>query len=414
MKYPDPKKWPDTVEDILFRLNFSPTRKRERDVGRILAVFEKPFVTLNMDSAVRSEFTDVIARLKAKSDEIRASPKNRSLHKEFWVIWKDFDTVLHKIGERSAVAYCLDLIQNLHQQILGTIEQVAAQKPVAQLEASQHLDVSTKMSQAFKAVDDRFRTIVCSQFADAQKIAELEAMRKQVRQFKTDISAAFLRCFKLCSASRSSPDSFKVEIEKALSLEVAAISDLRRQAFLIESLDEFIEQSLRTVTRLIKGQPLSTSRQNCSGENVDLTSPFFKPDRGDVCERSQILMKAKQLEQPRPKNDDLATPRKVRIGRTTVIGPDPAAEPLAEPAPDSPNPLTAILEEIGHRDSPVQLADVAHVNLTPPPDPSVQAADADASETLELNGALIRCSMLLNVALSYRIKKGRAISDLNH
>jgi hypothetical protein len=384
MKYPHLKKSPDTVEDILFRLKFSPTSKGERNVGRVLAVFEKPFATLNMDPAIRVEFTDLIAQLKSQFDAIRVSPKNRSLHKGFWVIWRDFDTVLHKIGKRSAVSYCVDLIHNSHQQIIEAIEQIATSKPITQLEALQDIDASAKMSAAFRAVDDRFREIVASPFPDVQKIPELEAMRRQVRQFKTDISAAFLSCFAIPSMSRSRHDPLKNAIEKCLSAEIAAISDLRRQASLIESLDEFIEQSLKTVTRLIKGQPLSTPQ-----ENVNLTSPFCKSGRKDVSQKRQIRAKTE-----RPKNDNLVTPRKVRIGGTKVIGLDPLIELIAE----SSNPLIPILQEMKCIDSPLQLPDSTPV--TPK-----STISGDSNDMLELNGALIRFSMLLNVALSYNIKK---------
>lgn len=293
-KYPTLKKSQESKKDIAFRLNFSPIKKTERNIKHVLDTFDKPFASLGIDSELRSQFANKISDLKNTFQQIQTTESNDALNELFWKQWNEFDVILHQISIHSAYYYCSREIERFTLDITGAIKSIKSNPPGAPGMQHDFSILVEKIQAAFVQIVDRFREIVDSKIEETKKIRDLESMRNQIRQFRTDITGEWNKFFSLSSASHSSQDKARTTIEKSLTTIVTAISDLKRQTYLLDNLDSEIINAMRVIEMMIDGDPLPNARskriqeesskltkENIGENNAD--SPLSKPKQFRRC-----------------------------------------------------------------------------------------------------------------------------------
>ncbi|OHS98719.1 hypothetical protein TRFO_08712 [Tritrichomonas foetus] len=307
-KYPTLKKSQDTMKDIAFRLNFSPIKNQERSINHVLNTFEKPFATLGMDSDTRKQFNQIIQDLQTIFNKIKESP-NPDLNKEFWIQWNNFDKILHQISTHSAYYYCSREIERLTLDIIGAIKSIRSNPPAIPGIQHEFSLIVEKVQKSFIQIVDRFAQICDSKIDETQKVRDLESMRNQLRQFRSEITGDKCKFFSLSSASHANQDKSKKCIESSLTTIISAISDLKRQAYLLDNLDSEIANAMRVIEMMIDGEPLPNARSERIKDSVKMEKENFAENEiENEIEKEHVL------------------PSKVKVPRRCTINPSSKKE----------------------------------------------------------------------------------------
>ncbi|KAK8893090.1 hypothetical protein M9Y10_030354 [Tritrichomonas musculus] len=269
-KYPTLKKSPESKKDIAFRLNFSSTKNQERNINHVMSTFEKPFTTLGVNSELKKQFTQIIIDLKATFKQIDKDHSNQELNQKFWEQWNQFDTILHQMSVHSAYYYCSREIERLTLDITGAIKSIKSNPPAVPGIQHEFSIIVEKIQKSFVQIVDRFAEIVDSKIDESKKIRDLESMRNQIRQFRTDIVGDRSKFFSLSSANHATQEKAKQTIETSLTTIIATISDLKRQTYLLDNLDNEITQAMRVIEMMIDGDPLPNAKSERIQEKVKI------------------------------------------------------------------------------------------------------------------------------------------------
>lgn len=269
-KYPTLKKSQESKKDIAFRLNFSSTKNQERNINHVMGTFEKPFTTLGVNSELKQQFNQIIIDLKQTFKKIDKDHSNKELNQKFWEQWNQFDTILHQMSVHSAYYYCSREIERLTLDITGAIKSIKSNPPAVPGIQHEFSVTVEKIQKSFVQIVDRFAEIVDSKIDESKKIRDLESMRNQIRQFRTDIVGDRSKFFSLSSANHSTQEKAKQTIENSLNTIIATISDLKRQTYLLDNLDNEITQAMRVIEMMIDGDPLPNAKSERIQEKVTI------------------------------------------------------------------------------------------------------------------------------------------------
>jgi hypothetical protein len=214
--------------------------------------------TLPIDAELRAELTTVATALRQR---VRGSEASQT---EFWADWREFGNVLRKIAQKPALWYCQERVKSMCVGVHEAIRAIAAQ-PLSSV-VQKHRELCERMRQSFRVIEERFWEIGGMGADDGRKIAELEGMRKQVRQLRADITGVYQPCFALPTVGRSKMEALRMKLDDGLAGFVEALSDLRKQAALLDGIDGHLERTEKTLM-MMNQNPLARARGQLPCEN---------------------------------------------------------------------------------------------------------------------------------------------------
>lgn len=262
VKYSVSPRAKESKQDMAFRLSFSPIRKQEHSIHQALSTFEKPFSTLEMPNELRTQFNGNTSRLRQIFSLIEEDKSNTQNINSFWSEWKQFDTVLHEISKHSAYYYITLFIHKRMKLLKGLINAMKSNAPSLQPMQQEFIAKQDQLISNLNSLYERFEEIFASENDELRKIRDLESMRNQIRLVRAELSNEMLPFFTLSTLSRVSQDQYKQKMESLFEEMVTAISNLKRQTYLLDCLDSEIENTVVFIEMMIHGTPTQGTRSS--------------------------------------------------------------------------------------------------------------------------------------------------------
>jgi hypothetical protein len=250
----------DFFRAISFRVSLSALPDPEGSINQILSIFEKPLKTLGMDKDLASDFSGILKQIQQKFAQAIESSMSDEKEGELWTSWHEFDVILHRVSDHPVLFYAQIRFKSIIHCIDNWISQMAAATPPCNPHRDQHFQVAAKVTGQFKCITERIAEIFAAAVSDCEKTSQLEALRNQIRHFRTDLAGVHNTFFTASKASRLRQEETKEEIQNGLTELINAISDIRRQSYVLETMDLQIEQSMRSIKLLIAGKRLLNAK----------------------------------------------------------------------------------------------------------------------------------------------------------
>lgn len=224
----------DSMKQIEFRLNSSPTQAQERNISNILINYEKMNEAVPFPTKMKEDIDCHIEEIKKSFHRIEEYPEDGEIY-HLWELWDDFERILMNISEKGAFFFAKEEIQNLFgltEDILINVKEIAA--PSNTFARKDHITVADNAIKQFNTLNNHFNNIFNSSLDCLSKIRCLEETRNKIRQFKLEITNKYSKIIKLLS-NKIKTDCKNV-IDSSLDSIISIISNLKRQHDLIQNI----------------------------------------------------------------------------------------------------------------------------------------------------------------------------------